>query len=73
MMLCVPNYIMVQETGKKISKLAVDLVKQHCLSHKLKIPDAQIAATAILHNTELLTLNKKDFMYIPNLKLFEIK
>jgi len=56
-----------------ISKLAVDLVKQYCLSHKLKLPDAQIAATAILHNVELFTLNRKDFVYIPNLKLYEPK
>ena len=56
-----------------ISKLAVDLVKQYCLSHKLKLPDAQIAATAILHNVELFTLNKKDFVYIPTLRLYEPK
>ena len=48
----------------------IDLVKQYCLSHKLKLPDAQIAATAILHNAELFTLNRKDFEYIPNLKLY---
>jgi predicted nucleic acid-binding protein len=54
----------------KISRLAVDLVKQYCLSHKLKLPDAQIAATAILYNAELLTLNRKDFAYIPDLRLY---
>ena len=47
------------------------VVKQYCLSHKLKLPDAQIAATAILYNVELFTLNRKDFAYIPNLKLYE--
>jgi len=56
-----------------ISKLATDLVKQYCLSHKLRLPDAQIAATAIIHNAELFTLNRKDFAYIPNLKLYEPK
>jgi len=54
----------------KISRLAVDLIKQFCLSFKLKLPDALIAATAILHNAELFTLNRKDFSYIPNLKLY---
>jgi predicted nucleic acid-binding protein len=54
----------------KISRLAVDLVKQYCLSHKLKLPDAQIAATALLYNAELFTLNRKDFAFIPNLKLY---
>jgi predicted nucleic acid-binding protein len=57
----------------KISKLAVELVRQYCLSHKLKLPDAQIAATAIFHNAELFTLNRKDFIYIPNLRLYEYK
>jgi len=56
-----------------ISKLAVDLVKQYCLSHKIKLPDAQIAATALFYNAELFTLNRKDFAYIPNLKLYEYK
>jgi len=54
-----------------VSKLATDLVKQYCLSHKLKLPDAQIAATALFYNAELFTLNRKDFVYIPNLKLYE--
>ena len=30
-----------------------------------------IVATAIFHNVELFTLNRKDFAYIPNLKLYE--
>ena len=55
-----------------ISKLAVDLVKQYCLSHALKLPDALLAATALTQNTKLLTLNKKHFSYIPNLKLYEM-
>jgi len=57
----------------KISRLAVDLVKQYCLSHKLKLPDALIAATALIHNIELFTLNRKDFAYIPNLRFYEQK
>ena len=65
--------LIILTISPKISKLAVDLVKQYCLSRKLnclsrklKLPDAQIAATAILHDAELFTLNKKDFAYIPN-------
>jgi predicted nucleic acid-binding protein len=56
-----------------ISKLAVELVKQYCLSHALKLPDALIAATALTNNANILTLNKKDFSYIPNVKLYEVK
>ena len=55
----------------QISKMAVNLVKTYCLSHKLEFADALIAAIAIHHNVELFTLNRKDFAYIPNLKLYE--
>jgi len=53
--------------------MAVNLVKTYCLSHKLEFADALIAATAIQHNAELFTLNRKDFAYIPSLKLYEPK
>ncbi|MDR1729710.1 MAG: PIN domain-containing protein [Prevotellaceae bacterium] len=43
----------------QISKLAVDFAEQHCLFHKLKLPDAQIAATTLFHDAGLFTLNKK--------------
>ena len=55
----------------QISEMAVNLVKTYCLSHKLEFADALIAATAIIHNAELFTLNKKDFAFIPNLKLYK--
>jgi predicted nucleic acid-binding protein len=55
----------------KIMSLAVDLVKQHCLSNKLKLPDALIAATALYYDIELFTLNIKDFRFIPHLKLYK--
>lgn len=55
----------------EISVMAVDLVKRYCLSHKLDIDDALIAATALYHDIELFTLNLKDFAFIPNLKLYK--
>ena len=54
----------------EISKTAVDLVENYCLSQRLNLPDALIAATALYHNIELFTLNKKHFVFIPNLKLY---
>jgi len=54
-----------------ISEMAVDLVKTYSLSHKLEFADALIAATAIIYDIEVFTLNIKDFVYIPNLKLYE--
>ena len=58
---------------QQISEMAVNLVKTYCLSHKLEFADALIAATAIFHHIELFTLNRKDFEYIPNLKLYNCK
>jgi len=56
----------------EISKMAVDFVENYCLSQKLNLPDALIAATAIYHNMELFTLNTKDFKFIPDIKLYQI-
>ena len=55
----------------EISRKAVMLVEQYCLSHRLALPDALIAATSIYHQLDLYTLNIKDFVYIPGIKLFE--
>lgn len=45
-------------------------------AHKIKLPDAIIAATAITHGLTLLTRNVRDFQHINGLKLinpWEIK
>jgi predicted nucleic acid-binding protein len=57
----------------QISEMAVQLVKSFCLSHKLELADALIAATAIYHNIELYTLNIKDFIFIPGIKFYNDK
>jgi tRNA(fMet)-specific endonuclease VapC len=53
-----------------ISNRFLLLMEAYVLSHKLSLPDALIAATALNHDVELYTLNLKDFRYIPDLKLF---
>lgn len=55
----------------EISNMAVDLVEHYCLSHKMDIEDALIAATAIFHEIELFTLNLKDFTFIPGIKIYQ--
>jgi len=55
----------------EITSLFLDLLRQYALSHRLNIPDALIAATAILNNLPLYTLNIKDFQYIPGLDLYQ--
>ena len=56
-----------------VSKLALELVERFNLSHGLKIPDAIIAATAVVHQIELHTYNVKDFRFVPDIKLYEVK
>jgi len=53
------------------SSLFLTLIEQFALSHKLSIPDALIAATAIQNHLSLFTLNTKDFYYLPHLELFK--
>ena len=62
--------IAVLHIDTAISKMAVELVERYWLSHKMYLEDALIAATAILHRIELYTLNIKDFVFIPDIKLY---
>jgi predicted nucleic acid-binding protein len=63
--------LQILPVNTSISQIAVDLVEQFCLSHKLDWEDAQIAATAIFYNMELYTLNLKDFSFVPDLKILK--
>jgi predicted nucleic acid-binding protein len=53
-----------------ICKQFLKLMDRYSLSHRISLPDAMIAATAIEHNCEFFTLNKKDFRFIDGLKLY---
>ena len=48
------------------------LLEKYALSHRLSVPDALIAATALSQNIPLYTLNLKDFQFIPDLKLHKV-
>lgn len=52
-----------------VSHQFLEILETFVLSHKPTIPDALIAATALVHNLPLFTLNVKDFRFIPNLVL----
>ncbi|MBD3307406.1 PIN domain-containing protein [candidate division KSB3 bacterium] len=56
---------------KTITQKFLDLMETYCLSHALSLPDSLIAATALVHDVELYTLNTKDFQYIDNLRLYQ--
>ena len=54
-----------------ISEQFLALMEAYSLSHNLNLPDALIAATALVHDLELFTLNQKDFRFISSLKLYQ--
>ncbi|GHT88156.1 ribonuclease VapC [Bacteroidia bacterium] len=64
------NQLTILPIQSTISTMAIELLVKYCLSHNLDFHDALIAATAICHNVELYTLNIKDFIFIPTLKLY---
>jgi predicted nucleic acid-binding protein len=58
---------------EEISKVFYNLLFEYSLSHKIGIPDAFIASTAIVNDLELFNLNVKHFKFIKGLKLYQIK
>jgi len=54
-----------------ISNKFIQLMETYALSHKLSIPDALIASTALAYQMDLFTLNKKDFHFITELRLYD--
>ena len=52
-----------------IFDLATDYVRAYRLSHGLALPDAVIGATAIYYQISLLTYNRKDFKFLPEIQL----
>ena len=62
------NIIYINE---EISKLGQKLLINYNKSHNLLIDDALIAATSLVTKLELMTYNKTDFQYIPNIKLYK--
>ncbi|MEQ8752211.1 MAG: type II toxin-antitoxin system VapC family toxin [Coleofasciculus sp. G1-WW12-02] len=57
---------------RQVSSQFIQLMAQYSLSHKLAIPDALIAATALVNDLELYTLNTKDFRFIESLRLYHL-
>ena len=53
----------------QIDQLHRKLIEYYALSHKLSIQDALIASTAIHYDSELFSLNRKDFRFIEGLRL----
>ena len=54
-----------------VSNRFLALLEEFALSHRLSVPDALIAATALSQNFHLYTLDVKDFRFIPGLELYK--
>ncbi len=54
-----------------VSKVFNEIIINYSKSHRIQIPDALIAATAIENNLPLYTLNIKDFDFIAGLRLYK--
>jgi predicted nucleic acid-binding protein len=57
--------VMILDLTGKIVETCIDIRK----THHIKLPDAIIAATALVYNFVLITRNVPDFKNIPNLHL----
>jgi predicted nucleic acid-binding protein len=58
-----------ESTIFELNDVVVNNTISICKSHRIKLPDAIIAATAISHNLTLLTRNVSDFKKIGGLEL----
>jgi predicted nucleic acid-binding protein len=56
------------EIGQRFSELMI----KYTLSHRLSLPDGLIAATALMEDLPLYTLNLKDFRYIEQIRLHKV-
>lgn len=61
----------VSSINSDISTLAIQLLQDYNLSYGLVLPDALIAATAIITQFPLYTYNLKDYKYIDGIELFD--
>ncbi|MCD4745564.1 MAG: type II toxin-antitoxin system VapC family toxin [Bacteroidales bacterium] len=64
------NRIIHIPINESITEIFENLMIKYSLIHKIGIPDAIIAATAIHYSIPLYTLNKKDFYFIPDIILY---
>jgi predicted nucleic acid-binding protein len=62
------------QIGKVFNTINLDIIERTIAirqQHKTKLPDAIIAATALVHNLTLITHNTADFKNIADLKMID--
>lgn len=65
------EHLILMNLNDSISKKFIELMLKYTKSHALAVPDALIAATALVSNVKLYTLNVKDFQFIDQLVLYK--
>ena len=63
------QHFQVLKLTESVSDITIDLLRQYRLSHGLAIPDALIAATAIVWNQPFMSKNQRDYGFIKGLQL----
>lgn len=63
----------VLHLNEKASSKAIELIQTYRLSHGLAIPDCLIAAMALSYELPLFTYNVKDFHFLPNIELYNLR
>ena len=63
------NEMRIIQVNEEISARAVELIVSFSKSHNLLIPDALIAASALVLDLPLFTRNISDFRFLPEIKL----
>jgi predicted nucleic acid-binding protein len=61
----------VIHTDSAISQKAILFIERYRLSHGLQIPDAIIGATAVVYQIPLYTYNIRDFIFLPDIVLYQ--
>ena len=64
------EHLVLYHINDLISQKFIELMLQYSKSYGLTLPDALIAATALVNNVSLYTLNVKDFKFITGLSLY---
>jgi len=64
------EHLILLHINDLVSKKFIELMLTYSKSHGLAVPDALIAATALVNEIPLYTLNMKDFKFIENLLFY---
>jgi tRNA(fMet)-specific endonuclease VapC len=64
------EHLILMHINDLISQKFIELLLKYSKSHGLSVPDALIAATALVNDVKLYTLNVKDFKFIDGLSLY---